>query len=210
MENVCAWCKVSYGLPGYPSALHNLDACRAILEAKVRFLDLQVEELRAALDRDKTGLGEALSKVLVEVGARRWVVEGRGSYNFDDDGYRRETGWALDAIEKLAREALAASGRLAHEALKPKDTVKRVCCCVTATEKHFICPVHGECEWLGPGDIKKRNQETDRNWADTHRAGDEDEKRDSAPRIFKAPIPEGCTCKYRVEAQMTGYCPVHR
>ena len=33
---------------------------------------------------------------------------------------------------------------------------KRVCCCVTAEAKKFVCPVHGECEWLGPEDIEKK------------------------------------------------------
>lgn len=80
----------------------------------------EVERLRAALDRDRTGLAGALCKVLVEVGARRWVVSGRGSYAYDDDTYRKETGFALDAIENIARDALSTSGALAHEALKPK------------------------------------------------------------------------------------------
>jgi hypothetical protein len=75
------------------------------------------DDLRAALDRDKTGLAAALSKIRDEVKARRWICDGRGPYTHDDDRYRQETGFALDAIEKTAAESLAASGKLAHEAL---------------------------------------------------------------------------------------------
>ena len=88
--------------------------------------NLKNAELRAALDRDKTGLAHALAEIVNEVKARRWVVQGRGDYAFDDDRYRQETGWALDAIEKLANDALAASGKLAHEALTgPRQSEKR-------------------------------------------------------------------------------------
>jgi hypothetical protein len=96
-----------------------------ILREQVRKLDLQNDELCKALDRDKTGLAAALAAIREEVKGRRWICEGRGPYQYDDDRYRKETGFALDAIEKLAADALAASGKLAHEALteKQKDEV---------------------------------------------------------------------------------------
>lgn len=92
----------------------------------VQTLELQVEDLKAALDRDKTGLAAALAKIIEEVKGRIWVKDGRGNYAFNDDRYRQETGWALDAIEKLAKDALAASGKLAHEVLtSQKQIVER-------------------------------------------------------------------------------------
>lgn len=84
-------------------------------------LEKLIEEnrkLQDAIDRDKTGLAGALVGVLDEVKGRRWVVQGRGSYEWNDDKYRQETGLALDAIEKIAKDALAASGKLAHDALR--------------------------------------------------------------------------------------------
>lgn len=90
---------------------------------KKEVADRLVGELQNALDRDKTGLAGALAKIREEVKGRRWICEGRGPYTYDDDRYRQETGFALDAIEKLAADALAASGKLAHETL----TEKRIC-----------------------------------------------------------------------------------
>jgi hypothetical protein len=49
---------------------------------------------------------KALVRIVAEIKARRWITEGRGPYRYDDDEYRRETGYALDAIEKIAQEAL--------------------------------------------------------------------------------------------------------
>ena len=108
-------------LKGYDSAYEAAKAALAWTKAEgerqIKGLELQVGALREALHRDKTGLADALAKVIVEAKARRWVVEGRGCYEFDDDKYRKETGFALDAIEKIAYDALGASGELAHEAL---------------------------------------------------------------------------------------------
>lgn len=81
------------------------------------------KRLKDALDRDKTGLASALAKVREEVKGRRWICEGRGPYTYDDDRYRLETGLGLDAIEKIAVDALAASGKLAQETLAEK----RIC-----------------------------------------------------------------------------------
>jgi len=53
-------------------------------------------------------LRRAMVKILNEVKTRRWICEGRGPYTYDDDRYRAETGFALDAIEEIARKALEA------------------------------------------------------------------------------------------------------
>lgn len=110
--------------------LHDGQSCKRIGEqlpeevhrvrAENANLNLQNDELKKALDRDKTGLAAALAAIREEVKGRRWICEGRGPYTYDDDRYRQETGFALDAIEKLAAEALAASGKLAHETLVVK------------------------------------------------------------------------------------------
>lgn len=88
------------------------------LRAERDRLRAEVERLRAALDRDKTGLAAALAEITAEVKGRRWICQGRGSYTYDDDRYRREAGFAFDAIEKIAVAALSASGKLAHDALR--------------------------------------------------------------------------------------------
>ena len=53
--------------------------------------------------------------------ARYWIVEGRGSYEWDDERYRRETGKALEEIVEIAQKGLAASGKLADAAFHPKE-----------------------------------------------------------------------------------------
>lgn len=110
--------------------------------------DFQNGELRKALDRDKTGLAAGLAAIREEVKGRRWISDGRGSYTYDDDGYRKETGFALDAIEKIAVDALAASGKLAHEALtaKPKDEKPsgNYCKCMESFNRNGVCT---RCGW---------------------------------------------------------------
>ena len=86
-----------------------------------KLADERIKKLEAALDRDKTGLGSALAAICQEVKGRRWISEGRGPYPYDDDRYRKETRFAFDAIEKLAVDALSASGKLAHEVLTGKN-----------------------------------------------------------------------------------------
>jgi len=74
----------------------------------------EVERLKDVLHADKTGLAAALDKCVTLAQARMWIVDGRGSYSWDDDKYRREAGWALREIIDHCRGALKASGDLAH------------------------------------------------------------------------------------------------
>jgi len=86
-------------------------------QAEVARLSERVTMLEAALDRDKTGLAKGLSKVLELVAGYWWITEGRGSYSWDDDRYRDETGNALSDIRDAATQALRDSGTLANNAL---------------------------------------------------------------------------------------------
>ena len=96
-------------------------ACPVLAEECDR-LKSENERLRAALNRDKTGLGAALNEIRVEVRGRSWMApDGNwASYSYEDhntETLRKEIGWAFDAIEKIAADALSASGKLAHETL---------------------------------------------------------------------------------------------
>jgi hypothetical protein len=73
---------------------------------------------RNALDRDKTGLGEALERVVHIATGYFWVTEGRGSYEWDDQRYRDETGRGLALIIDCAKDALRRSGALATAAIR--------------------------------------------------------------------------------------------
>jgi cob(I)alamin adenosyltransferase len=61
-------------------------------------LRAEVVRLRTLLHRDHTGLAAALGDVVREAEARLWVVDGRGSYEWDDERYRKETGLALRQV----------------------------------------------------------------------------------------------------------------
>lgn len=51
-----------------------------------------------------------LNRILEEIKSRRWICDGRGPYQYDDDRYRQEAGWAFEEIEKIVKEARAALG----------------------------------------------------------------------------------------------------
>jgi len=72
------------------------------------------EELLSALHRDQTGLAEALAEVVRTCNGYSWIAEGRGMYDYDDDGYRKEVGRCLEEIKAKALMALRDSGKLAH------------------------------------------------------------------------------------------------
>lgn len=94
------------------------DLCRkkdkenADLRARLSAIESQVGVLREALHYDKTGLAGALASVIAEVKGRRWILDGRGPYTHDDEGYQREAGFAFNAIEDIAVRALNTSGQL--------------------------------------------------------------------------------------------------
>lgn len=75
-----------------------------------------------ALNRDKTGLAAALGAIVKRADGAWWVTESRGPYAWDDDRYREEAASALDAMAKLAREALKASGNLADVEFRAIET----------------------------------------------------------------------------------------
>lgn len=94
---------------------------RAMLRALVDVFDTlvaRVTMLRNALNRDRTGLAAALVEVIRTADGYTWVTWGRGSYEWDDERYREETGRALAAIRGLAHKALQDSGTLATLAIR--------------------------------------------------------------------------------------------
>lgn len=91
----------------------------------------KLEQLHDMLHTDQTGLAAGLEAVLKTVAGYRWVETSRGSYEWDDDEYRKEMGYMLDAVHKCAEGALTrwkAGGiprpccDLARAADEPSDT----------------------------------------------------------------------------------------
>ncbi len=82
-------------------------------------LRAEVARLRELLHRDRSGLALAVARMVKDASGRLWVTEGRGSYEWNDDRYKEEAGEALRSIIAIGKEALAASGIRADEALHP-------------------------------------------------------------------------------------------
>lgn len=87
------------------------------MRARAAAIDERVAMLYAALDRDRTGLAAALNAIKSHVKAHGWVLEGRGSYEWDDERYRDEAGNAMRPVIEIAEKALNASGKVAAVAL---------------------------------------------------------------------------------------------
>ena len=49
---------------------------------------------------------QALAEIVGEIKTRAWLKDGRGSYEWNDDDYRREAGWVMDAVRIIAEKAL--------------------------------------------------------------------------------------------------------
>ena len=56
-------------------------------------------EALAANERDRTRLHQVLRGIDEEITGRMWLLDGRGSYEWDDDNYRQEFGWAVKALQ---------------------------------------------------------------------------------------------------------------
>lgn len=57
---------------------------------------------RHAIDRDRYVVAYCITMIESACRGRQWTLEGRGSYEWDDDGYRKEFGfWLDDVLESL-------------------------------------------------------------------------------------------------------------
>lgn len=88
------------------------------LVVRVKGLESGLRNALAAIDRDRSGLSDALIAVRDHAKGSWWITEGRGSYEWDDDRYKAETFACLRRIIVLADDGLLASGRLADTEYK--------------------------------------------------------------------------------------------
>jgi hypothetical protein len=80
----------------------------------------EVVRVRALIHRDRTGLAEAIERMVKEAAGRLWVTDGRGPYAWDDERYKEEAGRALRAVIEVGRKALSDSDDLADSAFRPE------------------------------------------------------------------------------------------
>jgi len=64
-------------------------------------LEAVVSELKEALKADASDLWDVTNAIRKVIKSYEWIQEGRGSYAWDDDEYRKEAGRAFDEILNL-------------------------------------------------------------------------------------------------------------
>ena len=97
-----------------------LTAQRDAFGQKAHRLQEEVLRVRSLIDRDRTGLAEAVERMVKEAGSRMWITESRGPYAWDDEKYKAEVGIALRAVIEIGKKALNASGDNADSVFRPE------------------------------------------------------------------------------------------
>ncbi len=67
----------------------------------------EIKRLMGVIERDRTEVARILGLLRQAIGSRRWMVESRGSFEYDDATYQREFGVALEEIESSVTNRLA-------------------------------------------------------------------------------------------------------
>lgn len=93
-----------------------LTAQRNAFGQKAHQLQEEVLRVRALLHRDRTGLAEAIERMVKEAASRLWIADGRGPYAWDDEKYKEEAGTALRVVIEIGKKALSDSGDNADSA----------------------------------------------------------------------------------------------
>jgi hypothetical protein len=63
----------------------------------------EIARLRAVVEVERTAGVRIFKALRKEISARRPLSQGRECYEWDDDTYRKEFGWALDGIEQIVQ-----------------------------------------------------------------------------------------------------------
>lgn len=91
------------------------------MTARIAELEAEVGRLKKLIDRDQTGLAIAMNRIQAAFRGYGWLAnpEEWGSYEWDErtmTNLRSEFGRCFDEVERIATEALRASGDLANQA----------------------------------------------------------------------------------------------
>jgi hypothetical protein len=84
--------------------------------------EAEIERLREANELDRRSLWGFVKAIDEEITGRMWLIEGRGPYEWDDDKYRQEFGWAVHALQ----EKLEPLRKIAHDLTNCPETEKGV------------------------------------------------------------------------------------
>jgi hypothetical protein len=117
----------------------------------------EVARLKGLIDRDRTGLAEALDACRKEIRSRWWIAAGEwGSYEWHErteKTFRAEVSAAFEAIESIAVNALAESGRRANAAFNPSAEVAAALRVPPSSPTPPTSPPKIQHPFEGPGDF---------------------------------------------------------
>jgi hypothetical protein len=99
-------------------------------EPYIEALEEEVERLRSTIERERTAVCSIVAALRETVRSHRGMSVERGSYEWDDDGYRKEFGRALDAIDRridaIEREGHACDLTDCPTTQAPVDTARSI------------------------------------------------------------------------------------
>lgn len=84
------------------------------LRATLAQRDKDVAQAQAANERDRTALHRVVRQIDEEITGRMWLIDGRGAYEWDDDRYRQEFGWAVHALQDKLEPLRKIAGDLSN------------------------------------------------------------------------------------------------
>ena len=80
--------------------MNGLIAINRSAAEEVRDVRAERDEALFANELDRRNLHSIVSGIEAEITGRMWMIEGRGSYEWNDDKYRQEFGWAVKALQE--------------------------------------------------------------------------------------------------------------
>ena len=72
----------------------------------------EIDRLKRVIERDRTEVARILGLIRLAIEARRWLTDGRGSFEYDDGTYQHEIRQALDEIGKATKRLATLAGDL--------------------------------------------------------------------------------------------------
>jgi len=78
-----------------------------------------VEAAREKIEDHHHEYNCTLENVIKKIHSRSWIFDGRGNYEWDDDDYRKEAGYAFEEVIEIAREGIFLSSQLSLDFWKP-------------------------------------------------------------------------------------------
>jgi len=89
--------------------------------AELARVQAEAERLRDALNKHDARALFAWDEIRKRIRRSRWITEGRGMYQYDDDRYREETGIAFDEIQDQVEAAIKETEPIAALAENPAE-----------------------------------------------------------------------------------------